>query len=118
MGLSEAHGTGTALGDPIEAGSLVGAVLAAREDLLAVGGVKANIGHAETAAGMTGLLKLALGLLCGHVPPNAQLRLLNPHLNEIFCGVGALPTQTQLVTLVTRSGGVSSFGYSGTIAHA
>ena len=53
----EAHGTGTALGDPIEAGSLVGAVLFAREDALGVGGVKANIGHAEPAAGMTGLYR-------------------------------------------------------------
>ena len=60
--LNEAHGTGTALGDPIEAGSLVAAVLSAREEPLALGGVKANIGHAEPAAGMTGLLKLALGL--------------------------------------------------------
>ena len=77
LALNEAHGTGTALGDPIEAGSLVGAVLSAREEALAVGGVKANIGHAEPAAGMTGLLKLALGLLVAQVPPNAQLRRLN-----------------------------------------
>ena len=65
LALNEAHGTGTALGDPIEAGSLVGTVLSAREEALAVGGVKANIGHAEPAAGMTGLLKLALGLSAG-----------------------------------------------------
>jgi len=56
----EAHGTGTALGDPIEAGSLASAVLATREQALEVGGGKANIGHAEPAAGITGLLKLGL----------------------------------------------------------
>ena len=58
----EAHGTGTALGDPIEAGALAAVILADRSDSIAplfVGGVKANIGHAEPAAGMTGLLKLA-----------------------------------------------------------
>ena len=115
--LNEAHGTGTALGDPIEAGSLVGAVLSAREEALAVGGVKANIGHAEPAAGMTGLLKLALGLRAGEAAPNAQLRVLNPHAGGSLRGVaGALSVQLAAVRM--GSGGVSSFGYSGTIAHA
>ena len=53
LALSETHGTGTALGDPIEAGSLAVAVIEARTSLsapLPVGGVKANIGHAEPAA--------------------------------------------------------------------
>eukprot|EP00966_Prymnesium_polylepis_P160492 3710558-Prymnesium_polylepis.1 len=55
MALVEAHGTGTVLGDPIEAGSLKAAVLALREGAagpLGLGGVKANVGHAEPAAGM------------------------------------------------------------------
>eukprot|EP00966_Prymnesium_polylepis_P316839 7320952-Prymnesium_polylepis.1 len=82
---NEAHGTGTALGDPIEAGSLGGAVVASREATarpLAVGGIKANIGHAEPAAGMTGIVNLALGLLRGGASPNAQLRTLNPHVGR------------------------------------
>ena len=117
LALNEAHGTGTALGDPIEAGSLVRAVLSAREKALAVGGVKANIGHAEPAAGMTGLLKLALGLHASEAAPNAQLRLLNPHVGDTLRGVaGALPVQLAAMTI--GGGGVSSFGYSGTIAHA
>ena len=116
LALNEAHGTGTALGDPIEAGSLVGAVLSAREEVLAGGGVKANIGHVEPAAGMTGLLKLAVGLRMGEAAPNAQLRLLNPHVGNTLGGVaGALPVQLAAVTM--GSGGVSSFGYSGTIFH-
>jgi NADPH:quinone reductase-like Zn-dependent oxidoreductase/3-oxoacyl-(acyl-carrier-protein) synthase len=115
--LNEAHGTGTKLGDPIEASSLASAVLLAREGALAVGGVKANIGHAEPAAGMTGLLKLAIGLQVKQAAPNAQLRLLNPHVGDTLRGVaGALPVQLAAVTV--GSGGVSSFGYSGTIAHA
>ena len=64
----EAHGTGTALGDPIESGSLAAAVLSARSasmEALAVGGIKANSGHAEPAAAMSGLLALAASLSRG-----------------------------------------------------
>ena len=75
-----AGGGGARAEERREAGSLVGAVLSARAEALAVGGVKANIGHAEPAAGMTGLLKLALGLRASEAAPNAQLRLLNPHV--------------------------------------
>jgi hypothetical protein len=119
LALNEAHGTGTALGDPIEAGSLVAAVLSARDEALAVGGVKANIGHAEPAAGMTGLLKLAICLQGGEAAPNAQLRSLNPLLGTTLRGVAcALPVQLAAVATGCGIGGVSSFGYSGTIAHA
>ena len=66
-----AHGTGTALGDPIEAGSLAGAVLSSRGDGSAppvIGSVKANSGHAEQGAGLSGLLMLAYGLAQGAAP--------------------------------------------------
>jgi NADPH:quinone reductase-like Zn-dependent oxidoreductase/3-oxoacyl-(acyl-carrier-protein) synthase len=117
LALAEAHGTGTALGDPIEAGSLVAAVLSARREALPVGGVKATIGHAEPAAGMTGLLKLALHLDREEAAPNAQLRSLNPHVGSALRDVACtLPVQRALTA--SDSGGVSSFGYSGTIAHA
>jgi len=119
LSLSEAHGTGTALGDPIEAGSFVAAVLADRESPLPVVALKANIGHAEPAAGMTGLLKLAIELRSVATAPNGQLRLLNPHVDILFGLLGALPVQLFLTMADsgTASGGVSSFGYSGTIAH-
>jgi 3-oxoacyl-(acyl-carrier-protein) synthase len=116
LALNEAHGTGTALGDPIEAGSLAAAVLSAREEALAVGGVKANIGHAEPAAGMTGLLKLAIGLRAGEAAPNAQLRALNPHVGGTLGGVPCA-LQEQLAVAKVGCGGVSSFGYAGTISH-
>ena len=87
----EAHGTGTALGDPIEAGSLAGAVLSLRavhsSSALPVGSVKANSGHAEPAAGISGLLMLACGLAQAQAAPNAQLRLLNPHVGAALRGV-------------------------------
>ena len=119
LGLHETHGTGTALGDPIETGSLVAAVLSSRDLPLAVVGVKANLGHAEPAAGMTGLLKMALGLQRGDAAPNAQLRVLNPHVGNALQSVEcALPVQlVSSMADVYRQGGVSSFGYSGTIAN-
>merc|ERR1712091_88403 len=95
--LNEAHGTGTALGDPIEVGSLVSVAVQPRcgvaAEPLAVDGVKANIGHAEPAAGMTGLLKLALGLSASRAAPNAQLRALNPHVRGEWCKSGGMVLQ-------------------------
>jgi acyl transferase domain-containing protein len=119
LALNEAHGTGTALGDPIETRAFVASVLSVREDALAMGSVKANTGHAEPAAGLTGLLKLALGLRVGEVAPNAQLRLLNEHVGDSLRGVSsAMPVQLAAKMQNANEGGVSSFGYSGTIAHA
>uniref|UniRef100_A0A7S2BKI6 Ketosynthase family 3 (KS3) domain-containing protein n=1 Tax=Haptolina brevifila TaxID=156173 RepID=A0A7S2BKI6_9EUKA len=117
--LNEAHGTGTKLGDPIEMGSLVSAVLTNREESLVLGGIKANSGHAEPAAGMSGLLKLALELQFGKAPPNAQLRQLNPFVSDALIGVlCTLVIQLAAISDEHRVGGVSSFGFSGTIAHA
>ena len=117
LAMHEAHGTGTALGDPIEAGSLAEVLLGARDTPLVVGGVKANIGHVEPAAGMTGLLALALGLQRGAVAATAQLRLINPHVGSTLRGVTCvLPLQPSVIN--ARAGGVSSFGYSGTIVSA
>ena len=121
IGLAESHGTGTALGDPTEMGSLVGASLAAHKEApLAVGGVKANIGHAEPAAGMTGLFKLALGLRAGEVTSNAQLRVLNPYVGLALPREACALAAAHLGAPASRRdvGCVSSFGYSGTIAHA
>ena len=122
----EAHGTGTALGDPIEAGALNAALLQARSDAhapLALGGVKANAGHAEPAAAMAGLLVLAAGLARGLAAPNAQLRRLNVRVGEALRGGAACALPTGLAAMGRceaggLAGGVSSFGYSGTIAHA
>eukprot|EP00966_Prymnesium_polylepis_P324187 7380268-Prymnesium_polylepis.1 len=85
---------------------------------VAVGGVKANLGHAEPAAGMAGLLKLVVVLRVQAVAANAQLRVLNPHVSSALAGMlCALPASVSRVADVERMGGVSSFGFSGTIAH-
>ena len=87
-------------------------------------GIKANLGHGESTAGVSGLLRLALGVASGEAPPNAQLRALNPHVQSATRGKPiAMPCQLVRGTMAPdapalQSGGVSSFGYSGTIAHA
>jgi acyl transferase domain-containing protein len=120
MTILEAHGTGTSLGDPIEAGSLAAVVLMERnaDEILAAGSGKANVGHTEPAAGMTGLVRLASALGHGVGTPNAQLRVLNPHVGAALVALpSVLPTQIAVLHSA-GAGGVSSFGYSGTIAHA
>ena len=115
--LHETHGTGTALGDPIEVTSLKDAVLNTRKVPLMVGGIKGNIGHAENAAGMTGLLGL-LSLRAGEGAPSAQLRHLNVHIGDAIRDVPCvLSTQFETVATDKTAAGVSSFGYAGTIVH-
>ena len=120
--LLEAHGTGTALGDPMEVGSVHAVVLKHRDTCaapMAVGSTKANAGHAEPGAGFSGLVKLAIGLARGDAAPNAQLRALNPNLGSKLRGVTCtLPIQLGRLASDASTGGVSSFAYSGTIAHA
>ena len=120
LGRVDAHGTGTALGDPIEMGSLASAVVKDRpqsfEQPLAVGGVKANIGHAEPAAGFTGLVKLVVEMRARQAVPNAQLRVLNTLVEHASSGGVFLPVEAAAAP--DTIGGVNSFGYSGTIAHA
>lgn len=116
----EAHGTGTALGDPIELNAL-GGVLAAgrsREARCAVGSVKTNIGHLEAAAGVAGLIKLALSISRRQLPPSLHFERPNPYVRF---DVLPLKVVTQLepwpASDVGPVGGVSSFGFGGTNAH-
>ena len=116
----EAHGTGTALGDPIEANAL-GEVLGrprAAGQYLAIGSVKTNIGHLEAGAGIAGLVKVALALKYGEIPPSLNYTSPNPHIpfDEL-----QLRVQTRLTPWPRRDhpplAGVSSFGFGGANAH-
>jgi NADPH:quinone reductase-like Zn-dependent oxidoreductase/3-oxoacyl-(acyl-carrier-protein) synthase len=121
LSCAEAHGTGTSLGDPIEAGSLAAAVLrpSGADVAVTLGSSKANAGHAEPAAGATGMLRLVAQLAAACGVSNAQLRALNPHVGSVMHGLAcALPQQLAAVSAQASSGGVGSFGYSGTIVHA
>lgn len=77
----EAHGTGTSLGDPIEARAIGNAFRSCTgRDPLYVGAVKANIGHLEGASGVASLIKTILSLEKGVIPPNASFERLNPKI--------------------------------------
>ncbi|MEM7530533.1 MAG: SDR family NAD(P)-dependent oxidoreductase [Chloroflexota bacterium] len=111
----EAHGTGTSLGDPIEAGSL-GAIFGDNAEPLYVGSVKSNIGHLESAAGIAGVIKTILALQHAEIPPSLHFNQPNPHIawDDIRLTVPTVPTRWQDES---RLAGVSSFGFSGTNAH-
>ena len=120
VGYIEAHGTGTALGDPIEIQGLAEALgNAPRSAPCAVGSVKTNIGHLEAAAGIAGLIKAALMVRHGELVPHLHLQTLNPRLRK---------TGLPLVVATERApwpgdgvpgrvAGVSSFGFGGSNAH-
>jgi len=116
----EAHGTGTLLGDPIEAKAL-GAVLSVNREAgrpCAVGSVKTNIGHLEAAAGIAGLIKVALALKHREIPPSLNFEEPNPHIP-----FDRLPLRVQTTleswpaAAAAGLAGVSSFGFGGTNAH-
>ncbi|MBB5873478.1 acyl transferase domain-containing protein/short-subunit dehydrogenase [Allocatelliglobosispora scoriae] len=114
----ELHGTGTKVGDPIEAaalGAALGAGRPAKQPLL-VGSVKTNIGHLEGAAGIAGLLKVVLSLKHGEVPATVGFARPNPEipLDELRLRV---VQETQPWPGRSRIAGVSSFGMGGTNCH-
>ncbi|GAB2825483.1 hypothetical protein GCM10022221_24460 [Actinocorallia aurea] len=114
----ELHGTGTPVGDPIEAAALGAALGAGREAPLRVGSVKSNIGHLEGAAGIAGLLKVVLGLRHGTIP--ATLHHVTPNPSIPLDALG-LRVQTETAPwpqdAPRRVAGVSSFGMGGTNCH-
>eukprot|EP00049_Salpingoeca_infusionum_P016006 m.319927 g.319927 ORF g.319927 m.319927 type:complete len:4290 (+) comp15991_c1_seq6:393-13262(+) len=116
----ETHGTGTALGDPIEFNGLMRVYCdEPREHPLVLGAVKSNIGHLEVAAGMPALIKAVLCLNEETMPTNLWCDELNPKLQTTDEAVIPRGTMTHLYPTSYRGlvGGVSSFGFGGTNAH-
>nr|QVV57686.1 hypothetical protein [Myxococcales bacterium] len=120
IGYIEMHGTGTPLGDPIEADALKKVLGAPRPDgaRCVLGAVKTNIGHLEAAAGVAGLIKTVQVLRHGLIPKNIHFRALNPRISlegtPLAIAAQNVPwTRGQK----PRLAGVSSFGISGTNAH-
>lgn len=116
----EAHGTGTPLGDPIEVQAL-GTVMGKNrspDKPLKIGSVKTNIGHLEAAAGIAGMIKVALSLKNRQLPPSLHFQSPNPNIP-----FDQLPIQVQNHLEPwekeegTRLAGVSSFGFGGTNVH-
>ncbi|MDZ8079256.1 MAG: SDR family NAD(P)-dependent oxidoreductase [Nostoc sp. DcaGUA01] len=116
----EAHGTATPLGDPIEIKALTQAFRNStnRKGFCAIGSVKTNIGHLDTAAGVTGLVKTVLALKHQQIPPSLHFEKANP---EIDFANSPFYVNTKLSDWETnglpRRAGVSSFGVGGTNAH-
>ena len=117
VNLVETHGTGTALGDPIEFDALA-AVYGRGDAPCALGAVKTNVGHLEAAAGIAGFIKAVLAVQRGQIPPNLNFAQWNP-------AIDASPTRLFIPTDIAawpdcegpRRAGVSSFGLGGTNAH-
>jgi acyl transferase domain-containing protein/NADPH:quinone reductase-like Zn-dependent oxidoreductase/acyl carrier protein len=121
IGYIEAHGTGTAVGDPLEMaaiGETLGRVQGRTADLV-VGSIKNSIGHLEAAAGVAGVIKAALTLHHRQLAPQARLNRLNPaipfaeHRLRVITEAEPFPAD-----YTTAAVAVNSFGYGGTNAHA
>ncbi|WP_134680271.1 type I polyketide synthase [Paracoccus ravus] len=122
IGYVECHGTGTALGDPIEVAALNQAYArvseGGRQGPCRIGSVKTNIGHLDTAAGGAGLIKTALALHHGQIPPSLGYEAPNPAID--FAG-GPFEVNDRLADWPLpglRRAGVNSLGVGGTNAHA
>ncbi|MFI4954709.1 MAG: SDR family NAD(P)-dependent oxidoreductase, partial [Gammaproteobacteria bacterium] len=116
----DAHGTGTALGDPIEVSAIQSIYMGHRlNNPLFIGSVKSNIGHLEAAAGIASLIKVLLAMKNEEIPPNLHFNKPNPKMN-----LSAIPAivPTSLIPWKhsekrKRRAGVSSFGATGINAH-
>jgi len=120
IGYVETHGTGTALGDPIEVNAISAALCNGRPatEPLVIGSVKTNLGHLEAAAGIAGVIKVILSLHHCSIPPHLHFRKPNPHIAwkalPVAVAAGGRPWSP---LDGRRIAGVSSFGFSGTNGH-
>jgi acyl transferase domain-containing protein/acyl carrier protein len=116
----EAHGTGTSLGDPIEIAALTQAFRSSTEKrgFCAIGSLKTNIGHLDTAAGIAGLIKTVLALKYQKIPPSLHFEKSNPQIDfassPFYVNTKLTDWQTNAIP---RRAGVSSFGIGGTNGH-
>ncbi|MDQ0444756.1 type I polyketide synthase [Methylobacterium persicinum] len=118
LAFMEAHGTGTPVGDPIEASAIGTKLGKGRKEPLPMGSIKTNIGHTEPVSGLAGLMKATLALEHNLVPPSLHAAELNPdipfdelNLQVVRQGLPLTRGPRQ------RFAGVNSFGFGGTNAH-
>jgi len=116
VSIAECHGTGTALGDPIEVGALQ-AVMSDRKVAILKTSAKSNIAHLEAGAGIAGLTKCIMMINMGTAPPNCHFNLINAHLTVEGYPV-YFDSEDIDVGLSSLYCGVSSFGFGGTNSRA
>jgi len=126
VGYVETHGSGTHLGDPIEAEALKRAFQAETDErqFCALGALKAGIGHLDSAAGVSGLIKAVCALEAGKIPPMIHFERANPELGldespfYVPAEARGWPRPELGGETLPRRAGVSSFGIGGTNVHA
>lgn len=116
----EAHGTGTAIGDPIEIAALSEAFSTAgcKRQTCAIGSVKSNIGHLDTAAGLAGCIKVAMSLRYGEIPPSINYQKPNPQLSLERSPFYVAEKRELLEKGGIHRAALSAFGIGGTNVHA
>ncbi|XP_039539399.1 probable polyketide synthase 16 isoform X3 [Pimephales promelas] len=119
----EAHGTGTPIGDPVEAGSISKVIAKARPQKsgpLIIGSVKGNIGHTESAAGVAGLIKVLLMMQHETIVPSLFYSLEDSSIDVKSLNIKIPTTAEKWISdpRAGRSAGINNFGFGGTNAHA
>lgn len=114
----EAHGTGTPVGDPIEAAALGEVLGTRRRESLPIGSVKTNLGHLEAASGMAGLMKALLIIDDRQLPRSLHCETPNPAIPLDELNLRLLPQGEAIGGTGPITIGVNSFGFGGTNAHA
>ncbi|MEV7019827.1 SDR family NAD(P)-dependent oxidoreductase [Streptomyces sp. NPDC093991] len=117
VGYVEAHGTGTALGDPIELRALTKAYAAAGTQRIRLGSVKSNVGHLESAAGLSGVLKAVLQMRHGSLVPSLHAERTNPNLDFAATPFKLATQRERWPADLPLVSAVSSFGAGGANAH-
>lgn len=120
IGYIEAHGTGTPLGDPIEVAALTEAFSRSTHDtgFCGLGTAKTNVGHLDIAAGVTGLIKTALTLKHGVIPPLVHFEKPNPNIDFHHSALFPVQEKTEWPSSEKpRRAGVSALGVGGTNVH-